>query len=605
MKKNYLFALVLWAILFSTGIYAQSNCCVNGKCEPGEKYPTCPDCPCYNNMDSTGAARPFFYNSSGGFINKTTAEANGMCYIIPASDLPGTFCFTYRHPPSNLNIMDIHVTPLGCPGGSSTTSNDQMTNGGCSSGNNTSNNVKNWKTYDGHCKFKVNGLQIGVGCPGGGYQPDSLYVVCVDITAAGCTGVEICPIMNCFNGNCGPPIKCIITPTVTATPTCQGKSEGVATLAFCDPTSSYTFLWDDPAAQTTAVANNLSAGTYHVTVTNSLSCNSIFTVVVPSIVCKGISISSKTICKGDCDTITPSILNLSPPYSIYWSDGYSTLGLHTICPKTTTTYTVTVKDGGGVTYSASATVTVLTTNVIASNDTSICPNDSALLKATGAISYVWSPATGLSSTTIANPIAKPSAAGTYYYIVTGTTASGCKGKDTVKVTVLSLIPTADAGPDITICPILGDSVIILTATGGNIFTWSTGQITQSIIVRPTETTTYYVTVKNTCGSGIAKDAVTVTVQCGVEIPNVFTPNGDKDNQYFAINNIDAYPNTGLEIYDRWGLKMYESSNYINEWQGDNYKTNKPVPDGIYYFILSHPQLNKGKPITGFVMIIRG
>ncbi len=55
------------------------------------------------------------------------------------------------------------------------------------------------------------------------------------------------------------------------------------------------------------------------------------------------------------------------------------------------------------------------------------------LNATGATTYKWSPGTGLSSISVSNPVAAPQV--TTIYTVTGTTAAGCTGKDTVKVTV--------------------------------------------------------------------------------------------------------------------------------------------------------------------------
>lgn len=58
-------------------------------------------------------------------------------------------------------------------------------------------------------------------------------------------------------------------------------------------------------------------------------------------------------------------------------------------------------------------LTVATASVNASNDTAICNGSSAQLNATGGLTYVWTPNTGLSSTTIANPVATPTVSTTY------------------------------------------------------------------------------------------------------------------------------------------------------------------------------------------------
>lgn len=96
---------------------------------------------------------------------------------------------------------------------------------------------------------------------------------------------------------------------------------------------------------------------------------------------------------------------------------------------------------------------------------------------------------------------------------------------------------------------------------------------------------YTVVVGNTCGSETATDEVKVTVQCGIIILNVITPNGDNDNQYFYIKGLEQYPGSSLEIFDRWGVKLYESSHYLNDWDGVNYNNKMPVADGIYYYLL--------------------
>ncbi|WP_378178514.1 T9SS type A sorting domain-containing protein [Aquimarina sp. SS2-1] len=90
------------------------------------------------------------------------------------------------------------------------------------------------------------------------------------------------------------------------------------------------------------------------------------------------------------------------------------------------------------------------------------------------------------------------------YSVTVTNCNGCSSTDEVKVFVKSA--AVDAGDDQNIC--LGDTVT-LAATGEGAFMWSTGETTETIIVSPTETTTY--TVIATSGNCEASDAVTVVV----------------------------------------------------------------------------------------------
>ena len=77
--------------------------------------------------------------------------------------------------------------------------------------------------------------------------------------------------------------------------------------------------------------------------------------------------------------------------------------------------------------------------LVVSEDTTICSGSSVELQASGAVSYSWFPATGLSSTTIANPLASPTATTTY--TVTGTLADNTTLSTSVTVSVLTSTTT--------------------------------------------------------------------------------------------------------------------------------------------------------------------
>ena len=81
-------------------------------------------------------------------------------------------------------------------------------------------------------------------------------------------------------------------------------------------------------------------------------------------------------------------------------------------------------------------------------------------------------------------------------------------------------------------------------------------------------------------------------------PNVITPNGDGFNDKFEITNLESYLSNNVVIYNRWGKKVFEATNYKNDWDGDN------LPDGVYYFIVSyHGYLQDGTK-EGSLTIIR-
>jgi gliding motility-associated-like protein len=88
---------------------------------------------------------------------------------------------------------------------------------------------------------------------------------------------------------------------------------------------------------------------------------------------------------------------------------------------------------------------------------------------------------------------------------------------------------------------------------------------------------------------------TATVYINVEDlifpPELFTPNGDGENDYYVITGLERYTNSHFIIYNRWGNKVYEKNEYLNDWDGySNVKTvvgSKKLPVGIYYYILEY------------------
>lgn len=137
-------------------------------------------------------------------------------------------------------------------------------------------------------------------------------------------------------------------------------------------------------------------------------------------------------------------------------------------PANTTTYTVLGVDGNGCTNTDNVQVTVNNLpNVSAGADASICPGIGTGLAASGATSYSWTPAAGLSNAAIAGPTANPSATTTY--TVTGTDANGCVDTDQVIVTVFPQ-PSVNATSN---SPILECGTVTLNVTGLNTVQWST------------------------------------------------------------------------------------------------------------------------------------
>ncbi|HPZ36941.1 MAG TPA: hypothetical protein PL038_07060, partial [Bacteroidales bacterium] len=139
-------------------------------------------------------------------------------------------------------------------------------------------------------------------------------------------------------------------------------------------------------------------------------------------------------------------------------------------------------------------------DLILSTDTTICEGSSVNIVANGANSYLWSEGSTTSSITV-SPLANT----TYY--VTGYTDI-CHREDSFIVYV-NPAPVINLGNDTTIC--YADTITISATAGYTDYLWNTGDTTISIIVIPSDTTTYIVTVTNTYGC-TASDDITINVR---------------------------------------------------------------------------------------------
>lgn len=100
------------------------------------------------------------------------------------------------------------------------------------------------------------------------------------------------------------------------------------------------------------------------------------------------------------------------------------------------------------------------------------------------------------------------------------------------------------------------------------------------------------------------DTTFLYIEVGNERPpltvnNGISPNGDGQNDFFTIDNIEYYPESKLSIFNRWGNLVFEKSGYQNDWSGQ-YQSND-LPDGVYFYVL---ELDNGEVINGYISLQR-
>lgn len=472
-----------------------------------------------------------------------------------------------------------------------------------------------------------------------------------------------------------------------------------------------------------------SSGTYDVTLIVQNCTWDADTIVQQVVIDCGVSVTvpSDTICVGDCTDLTALTTGGVAPYTYQWDNGITatTAGPITICPLTTTMYTVIATDflgesdttqvtilvqplasvnlgndttmcnstllldvGTGYTYSWSTgettqqvtinqsgiySVTVNNGGCTASdtiqvqidqlavnlgNDTSVCVSNSIVLDATSISgSYNWN--TGATSPTIT-----ANSSGIYWVQVT---SGSCSVSDSIDLTIIPY-PSTNLVSDTTLCPgnqlqldastpatsylwntgsvnqtitvtsagvysvivsnqqcILYDTTVVqsiqpihwnvnqnlcddlnFTLDGGipgAVYLWSTGDTTQLISI--VEEGTYWVTA--TISGCVLSDSITIhgTLGGGVlYIPNSFTPNDDGNNDVFAVKG-DNITSITLEIYNRWGELIYETTDMNGFWDG--MYNGMPAKQDLYSWKVTYKTVCTAASIiekTGHVSLIR-
>jgi gliding motility-associated-like protein len=162
----------------------------------------------------------------------------------------------------------------------------------------------------------------------------------------------------------------------------------------------------------------------------------------------------------------------------------------------------------------------------------------------------------------------------------------------------------NAGPDMTI--VAGQSVT-LDGSGADTYSWNptntlSAPSSATPTASPTVTTTYTLTgSRDGCTS---TDNVTIFISQPITAPNAFTPNGDGINDFWEISGINRFPNAIVEVYSRWGQRLFSSVGYATPWNGTH--NGDYIPEGTYYWViqLNDSSIEDSEPITGYVAIVR-
>lgn len=352
-----------------------------------------------------------------------------------------------------------------------------------------------------------------------------------------------------------------------------------------------TYLWSNSNTTSSITVN--SAGLYIVAVTNTCGTDTAqINVTLLPLPVAGISASGPlSFCEGN--TIQ---LSATGGTSYQWSTGSSS---SSITVDTAGTFSVIATNAcGSDTTQVSTSILPLPTAQVSGN-TVICPGETTVLSATGSGTFTWN--TGATSSSIATAIP-----GTYFVVAT----NAC-GSDTAFLVVQPSVVNAG----FTVSTDSGQVPLTVSFTdasvNANTWNWNLGPNGSSSSQNPTETFTspgtYTITLVVTNADGCQDTAYLVIfvadVPGVVEIPNVFTPNGDGVNDVF-IPYTEGIAQMTMEIYDRWGVLMFKTSSPPEGWDGTNPSGSDAV-DGTYYYVVRAVAYNDQVfELTGFLTLIR-
>ncbi|MFT7155939.1 MAG: gliding motility-associated-like protein [Parvicella sp.] len=362
-------------------------------------------------------------------------------------------------------------------------------------------------------------------------------------------------------------------------------------------TGGVSYLWTpasnlDNANISNPQANPSDTTMYFVTGEDALGCANIdsMTVIVnpfPTIDA-GLDVN---ICAGDATSLL-----VSGGDTYLWAPSISlddaTIANPNASPDSTTIYYVDALDSNGCASSDTVIVNVFRISTVP--DTSICINDSVQLNVFGSPgnTFLWTPSTGLSNPNIATPFASPLSTTTY--TVSASDVAGCSDQDSTTVTIWTA-PSAIF--DTTIVAGCEGPVVSFTneSIDGVSFLWNFGDGTTDTTESAehvyqysgTFTTILYVTNANGCidSASITGTSLGYDDYVNFIIPNVFTPNGDGENDIFAVNLPGKiYECVDMRIFNRWGQLMFVNTGNTTRWDGHT-SVGLEAPEGTYFYTI--------------------
>jgi gliding motility-associated-like protein len=384
-----------------------------------------------------------------------------------------------------------------------------------------------------------------------------------------------------------------IGPVATFTAVCNtgtinlnaSSTAGIA-LGWLSPTLPFPSPVSNPGSST-------ATGVFTLTATNLITgCKTTYTLqsLVPDLT---VAVTPQMSITCTASTLQATATSSLAGVNFTWDNGVTTSTVNPYSITSGGTYTTTVSFPGGCSTESVITITTNTlvdVSISSSSTVVPCSTNSLTLNANstvgGPYTYAWSLPSGTgSSYNVSN-------AGTYTVIATNS-INGCTATATQSVSHETITASFTADVYQGLMPLVVTfSNTSFNPSGPVAYTWSLGNTSTTYTTTSPSTVynsqgTYMVILTATKGFCVdtAVRFIKVDLVSFLSVPNVFTPNGDGKNEIFILDCTNM-GEINMIILDRWGLKMFESTDIGKmSWDGKN-KGGSIVTDGTYFYIIT-------------------
>lgn len=384
---------------------------------------------------------------------------------------------------------------------------------------------------------------------------------------------------------------------------CSGSGDGYAKVLAYGGTPPYKYEWST-GAKTDSVSK-LIGGNYTVSITDSKDCKQFLNVIIdePKDIRINAIVDSVTCYGFNNGVVTLEVTEGTPPYKVSFGDStfskFSNSNSFILKNLDQGRYKYSIVDANGCQkYDSVAVYQPDTLELKLDTFPALCYGSaegkiiSTVKGGTKPYTYLWS--NEKTTPDIDNLTSE-------FYKLTVTDRNNCVIIGQAFISHPPQIEVEGSVTDVS-CKDQKDGSIEIEVEGGvedYSYLWSNLETTQNIYDLPGGMYYIDVTDSNNC---VKRDTfyVNVTEIDCIDPPTAFTPDGDNYNDTWVLQNIELYPNASVQIFNKWGLLLYETKGNYEPWDG-NFNGNQ-LPTATYYYIID---LNLGTaPYTGPVTIVR-